>query len=118
VALDDAPRAAQTDARAVDAAFDVAAALERVADALHIVGWDADGLVVDDHHRLVGALEAVQAEEFVAPDGRTSRVTFSAGVAEYPLDGTDLHSLFKVADAALYRAKARRPLERSRCLTR
>jgi PleD family two-component response regulator len=32
-------------------------------------------------------------------------VTFSAGVAEFPLDGTDLQSLYLAADHALYKAK-------------
>jgi PleD family two-component response regulator len=33
-------------------------------------------------------------------------VTFSAGVAEFPAHGADVHNLFKAADAALYGAKA------------
>jgi PleD family two-component response regulator len=33
-------------------------------------------------------------------------VSFSAGVAEYPLDGHDLASVSRAADQALYRAKA------------
>jgi diguanylate cyclase (GGDEF)-like protein len=39
-------------------------------------------------------------------DPEPLRVTFSAGVAQYPEDGTDLHSLYRQADAALYQAKA------------
>ena len=35
-----------------------------------------------------------------------SEVTFSAGVAVYPHDGSDLHSLYRAADGALYQAKA------------
>ncbi len=52
------------------------------------------------------ALEALQAQEFVAPGGETFRVSFSAGVAEFPSDGQDMASLFRQADAALYLAKA------------
>jgi GGDEF domain-containing protein len=33
-------------------------------------------------------------------------VTFSAGVAEYPINGSTLESLYQLADMALYRAKA------------
>jgi PleD family two-component response regulator len=33
-------------------------------------------------------------------------VSFSAGVAEFPLDGNDMATLFREADAALYMAKA------------
>jgi PleD family two-component response regulator len=32
-------------------------------------------------------------------------VSFSAGVAEYPLDGLDLDTIFNTADEALYSAK-------------
>jgi diguanylate cyclase (GGDEF)-like protein len=34
------------------------------------------------------------------------QVTFSAGVAQYPQDGTDVHRLYQAADGALYQAKA------------
>jgi GGDEF domain-containing protein len=37
---------------------------------------------------------------------QTFQVTFSAGVAEYSQDGTDLQELYRVTDAALYQAKA------------
>jgi GGDEF domain-containing protein len=32
-------------------------------------------------------------------------VGFSGGIAQFPEDGEDLQSLFRAADAALYRAK-------------
>jgi diguanylate cyclase (GGDEF)-like protein len=56
--------------------------------------------------RLVHLLEALHQEEFVEPDGGKFRVTFSAGVVQYPDDGSDLQSLYKIADKVLYQAKA------------
>jgi diguanylate cyclase (GGDEF)-like protein len=55
--------------------------------------------------RLAGTLERFGEEEF-AGSGGTLRVSFSAGVAEYPLDGYGLGDVTRAADAALYRAKA------------
>jgi diguanylate cyclase (GGDEF)-like protein len=59
----------------------------------------------DALHRLAATLERFRAENFGAGSG-AFRVTFSAGVAEYPLDGADLDGLILSADQALYRAKA------------
>ena len=47
-----------------------------------------------------------RSEEFVDTDDRKFRVSFSAGIAEYPSDGNDLQALYRAADEALYRAKA------------
>lgn len=55
--------------------------------------------------RLSEVLEAMRFEEFTLQDGAQFRVTFSAGVAQYPRDGTDLQALCRAADVALYRAK-------------
>jgi diguanylate cyclase (GGDEF)-like protein len=55
--------------------------------------------------RLADTLERFGHEEFTDSRG-TLRVSFSAGVAEYPLDGPDLHAVSRAADQALYRAKA------------
>jgi diguanylate cyclase (GGDEF)-like protein len=55
--------------------------------------------------RLTLALEKLRAENFDAVDPTLS-VTFSAGVAEFPLDGSDWTTLYRVADEALARAKA------------
>ncbi|MGO9447162.1 MAG: diguanylate cyclase [Solirubrobacteraceae bacterium] len=55
--------------------------------------------------RLTDTLERFDEEEFTDSKG-TLRVSFSAGVAEYPLDGGDLRTVSRAADEALYRAKA------------
>jgi diguanylate cyclase (GGDEF)-like protein len=47
------------------------------------------------------------AEKEMGSDGNSSRVTVSVGVASFPRDGEDAHSLMKRADAALYEAKRR-----------
>jgi diguanylate cyclase (GGDEF)-like protein len=57
-------------------------------------------------HRLAEILEGLRGEEFAGADGQTFRISFSAGVAEYPTDGADLQALYRAADEALYRAKA------------
>jgi len=56
--------------------------------------------------RLTGFLETWNQQEFTDAKNQTFQVTFSAGVAEYSHDGTDLQELYRVADAALYQAKA------------
>lgn len=47
------------------------------------------------------------SEEVVTVEGRTLRLTVSAGIASYPDDGTRGEELFTCADNALYRAKRR-----------
>jgi two-component system cell cycle response regulator len=59
----------------------------------------------DSVTRLYRVLDAVRREVFVAPDGSQFKVTFSAGVAEFPRNGADLQSLYRSADEALYCAK-------------
>jgi diguanylate cyclase (GGDEF)-like protein len=54
--------------------------------------------------RLAETLARFEEEEFTGSKG-TLRVSFSAGVAEYPLDGDDLGTVSRMADNALYRAK-------------
>ena len=56
--------------------------------------------------RLTGFLETWRQQEFTDANNRTFHVTFSAGVADYSQDGTNLQELYRSADAALYRAKA------------
>ncbi len=55
--------------------------------------------------RLTDTLGRFREQKF-ADDRGTLRVSFSAGVAEYPLDGSDLGAVSRAADEALYRAKA------------
>jgi diguanylate cyclase (GGDEF)-like protein len=54
--------------------------------------------------RLSETLERFCEEEFAA-GGDTFTVSFSAGVAEYPLDGPDFDAVIGAADEALYRSK-------------
>lgn len=55
--------------------------------------------------QLTKTLRTLRAHEFRAVDGSLFRVTFSAGVAEYPPDGTDIQTLYRAADEALFQAK-------------
>ena len=54
--------------------------------------------------RLELALNKLRAERFESGD-ETFTVTFSAGVAEFPTDGTDWTTLYRMADDSLTRAK-------------
>lgn len=56
--------------------------------------------------RLRDLLKEFQGTEFEGAEGSSFGASFSAGVAEYPTDGGDLHTLYRAADAALYDAKA------------
>src|SRR5262249_25957532 len=56
-------------------------------------------------HRLAEVLETFRPVSFTVPDDTSFQGTFSAGVAEYPVDGTDLQSLYRAADQALGEAK-------------
>jgi diguanylate cyclase (GGDEF)-like protein len=47
------------------------------------------------------------ADKEMGDDGNSLKVTVSVGVASFPRDGEDSHSLMKRADAALYEAKRR-----------
>jgi len=59
----------------------------------------------DGARRMTQLLETFREEEFHAGDERF-RVSFSAGVSQYPEDGQDVEALYRSADEALYRAKA------------
>ncbi len=56
--------------------------------------------------RLSDIQERFSTEEFQDGAGSPFRVSFSAGVAEYPLDAADADGACQAADEALYRAKA------------
>ena len=60
----------------------------------------------DGVQRLAELLEGFRGERFAASDGGHFSTSFSAGVAQYPEDGTDLQSLYKAADVAVQQAKA------------
>ena len=51
-------------------------------------------------------LASFRSHEFTEPGKAPLHVTFSAGIAEYPLHGEDFETLYRAADEALYRAKA------------
>jgi diguanylate cyclase (GGDEF)-like protein len=57
-------------------------------------------------NRLTEFLTLFHQQQFSDAQQQIFQVTFSAGVAEYPLEGNDLETLYQTADAALYQAKA------------
>ncbi len=60
---------------------------------------------VDGMQRLTKFQAAVHQEDFMTVDKQSLPITFSAGIAVYPEDGTDLQSLYRAADQALAVAK-------------
>jgi len=92
----------------------VARLLERGFRAEDVVArWGGEEFVVgmygmdkeDAVRRLEAVLEQLRAEPFDLPGAEPLRVTFSAGIAQFPVDGDDLPALYRVADATLYQAK-------------
>lgn len=59
----------------------------------------------DGVQRLIQVLEHIDHQAMQIETGETLQVTFSAGVAQYPEDGKDLKTLYRVADLALRQAK-------------
>ncbi|MGI8810569.1 MAG: response regulator [Acidimicrobiales bacterium] len=59
----------------------------------------------DGVQRLADVLEEFRALQFSDGQGASFGVSFSAGVAQYPLDGKDLRALYRGADSAVHRAK-------------
>lgn len=57
--------------------------------------------------RMMQLQAAMYQQEITSVSGQKFRVTFSAGIAEYPAGGMDLQALYRNADAALHQAKAR-----------
>ncbi len=55
--------------------------------------------------QLTKTLRTLRAHEFRAGDGSLFRITFSAGIAEYPVDGADIQTLYRAADEAQFQAK-------------
>jgi diguanylate cyclase (GGDEF)-like protein len=92
----------------------VARLLERSFRAEDVVArWGGEEFVVgmfgadkeDGARRIEVVLEQLRDEVFELPGAEPLRVTFSAGVAQYPVDGGDLQALYRSADATLYQAK-------------
>lgn len=79
-----------------------------------VARWGGEEFVVamfamrraDAIERMADVLEKLEAHDFEASPGNRFHVSFSAGLSEFPADGKDLHSLYRLADEALYRAKA------------
>jgi diguanylate cyclase (GGDEF)-like protein len=64
------------------------------------------GMLRDDGVlRMAEMLEDFRPVEFTGADGSQFRITFSAGVAQFPEDGTDLQDLYRAADEAMRHAK-------------
>jgi diguanylate cyclase (GGDEF)-like protein len=59
--------------------------------------------------RLEAVLEEVKDLAFEGSTGASFRASFSAGVSEYPTDGTNLREIFRAAQYALSEGKEERP---------
>jgi diguanylate cyclase (GGDEF)-like protein len=79
-----------------------------------VARWGGEEFVVamfamrraDAVERMAEVLERLEAHEFKAYSGARFRASFSGGVTEFPTEGKELHTLYRLADEALYRAKA------------
>jgi diguanylate cyclase (GGDEF)-like protein len=60
----------------------------------------------DAIERVANVIERLEGHVFESSPGTRFHVSFSAGLAVFPDDGKELHSLYRLADEALYRAKA------------
>jgi diguanylate cyclase (GGDEF)-like protein len=81
-----------------------------------VVGrWGDDEFVIgayamtrdDGVQRVAEMLESFRHQRYMNPAGRHKRISFSAGVAEYPRDGGDLPALYRAADEALICSKSK-----------
>ena len=78
-----------------------------------IARWEGDEFVValfdttkaEGIQRLTQLLATLQRRQFVTPDRTQFRIVFSAGIAQYPDDGSDLPTLYQAAAAALHQSK-------------
>lgn len=68
---------------------------------LAMYGMDRD----DGVARVATALEAFRDMTFTTAAGPPLRVTFSAGVGQFGVDGEELHELYRRADETMYEAK-------------
>ncbi|NHC35821.1 response regulator [Scytonema millei] len=59
----------------------------------------------DGVRRLVEVLVNLRQQQFTVPDREQLTVTFSAGVVQYPQDGSDLQALYQAAGIVLQQAK-------------
>lgn len=79
-----------------------------------VARWGGEEFVVGIHgiiqadgvERLATILEEWQSVSSITADGVPLSISFSAGIAQYPIDGTTLQMLYRTADAALYHAKS------------
>lgn len=92
---------------------EVAARLQatvREEDTVARLGGDEFAIVLEGVNSMVdtGKIARKLIRDLAAPflvDGREMYVTGSIGIARHPVDGTDVHSLLRKADGAMYRAK-------------
>jgi diguanylate cyclase (GGDEF)-like protein len=68
---------------------------------LGLYGLSRDGSI----RRLTDVLRTLLQEGCPGPDGVSVSISFSGGVAEFPLDGADFQSLYRAAAATLSQAK-------------
>lgn len=57
-------------------------------------------------HRMIERIRDAVEHPFLLPDGQTTTLRMSVGLARHPLDGTDELTLFRKADAELYEEKS------------
>jgi diguanylate cyclase (GGDEF)-like protein len=69
-----------------------------------VISWDGVNKK-EAAQRLGQVLHNFRSIEFMTIDGNNFRVTFSAGVVQYPEDGNNFPVLYHQADHLLYRAK-------------
>jgi len=69
-----------------------------------VVGWYQISKA-EAYQYLEKVLESLRALEFTAADGRSFRISFSAGLVQYPEDGDNFSHLYHRADHLLYQAK-------------